>query len=368
MKSRSIFTIAAICAVLMPGAYAFGDTRVIKGTVVASPGGAAYVQVRSDGKLTTVTRSKDTVITRGEAGEPSHAVALREFQRGDQFVGIIEDGTTVSMKATYAAVKTVGPFKINSVTFSAPVPLKGGDIITVDMAGTRGAKAAFAVKGLFSVVKMTELSPGSYHGSVAVPKNKTVRNAPLVGYLGVGDVHAAPVQASRLVTVGLDQPLPNKVPPLGFVKTQQPAKISEAKPQPAPEKKPQASSPAPAAQPIQVSQPKKVEEPKLAKIVLTNPPDGTVIRRVILVRGTAEPGASVRVTITYSNGMTGLLKLAGDVASENVSVGKNGEFRMGPIALDGPLATNGLKFAIKAYYADRADHATAEVGVTGNRD
>lgn len=367
MKFKSIFTIAAICAVLIPWASAFGDTQVIKGTVVASPGGAAYVQVKSNGHVMTVTRSKNTVITRGESGQPSHTVPLREFQRGDQFVGIIEDNVTVSMKATYAAPKAVGPFRIYSVTFSAPVPLKACDIITVDMAGTPKAKAAFSVKGLFSIVRMSEVSSGSYHGSVTVPKGKTVCNAPLVGYLGVGNTHAAPVQASRLINVGFDKALPKSLPPLGFTKAPTTAKPPVVKPSLAPTKRPEAAL-APTVQPAPVAVSKKSDEPKASKIVLTNPQDGSVIRRVILVRGTADPGAAVRVTITYSNGLTGLLKLAGDVASESVSVGKNGEFRMGPIALDGPLATNGLKYTIKAYYPDRADHGTAEVTVTGNRD
>ncbi|MHB9037056.1 MAG: hypothetical protein ACYC64_10325, partial [Armatimonadota bacterium] len=59
---------------------------------------------------------------------------------------------------------------------------------------------------------------------------------------------------------------------------------------------------------------------------------------------------------------------AGEVASQMVAVGKNGEFRMGPIALEGPLATQGLEFTIKAYYTDREDHGTAMVKVIGARN
>ena len=88
-----------------------------------------------------------------------------------------------------------------------------------------------------------------------------------------------------------------------------------------------------------------------------------MIRHVILVEGSAEAGSTVRVVVTYSNGLAGLLKLSGDVASQDLAVGKNGRYKLGPIALDGPLATSGLKFTIKAFYPDRAEHGTAEVAV-----
>lgn len=356
-------------------------TEVIRGTVVASPAGEAAVQVNCDGKVITVKRSEKTVIVRGEVGKKSHNAALRDFMAGDHFEAIIEDGETVTMKATYDP--PIRP-KINSVTFSAPVPMKPGDIITVDLAGTPGTKAAFAVKEFIPVVKMQEISAGSYHGTVRVPKGKTIRNAPLVGYLGSGDNHAAPVQASRLVTVidDSDEPIKPTIAPLGMTKPKllsQPDKLPVIKPDITQEKLPQPKSlpapelvttpkPAPAAPPP-AAEPKIIPPiPATAKIALTSPVDGGTIKRTILVKGTAEPGSTVKVTITYSNGLAGILKLAGEVCSQNLSVGKNGEFKMSPISLDGPLATNGLKFTIKAYYPDRADHATTEVNVTGQRD
>lgn len=264
--------------------------------------------------------------------------------------------------------------KINSVTFSAPVPLKAGDIITADLTGTPGTKAAFAVRGFIPVVPMKELSAGSYHGTAKVPKGKFIRNAPLVGYLGEGDLHAAPVQASRLVTV-VDpsevMPKPT-VAPLGFAKPgpiAEPDKLPAVKPVPTPAPKPvEVAKPAPVAPPPAPKPEVAKPIPATANIALTSPTDGAVIKRSIVIKGTAEPGERLRITITYSNNLTGVLKLAGNVGSQDVSVGKHGEFRMGPIALDGPLATVGLRFTIKAYYPDRADHATAEISVTGGRN
>lgn len=261
--------------------------------------------------------------------------------------------------------------KINSVTFSAPVPLRSGDIITVDLAGTPGAVAAFSVRNLISVTYLKEVSPGAYHGSVKVPSGKTVRNAPLVGYLRLGDAHAPPMQAARLITVDpLEKPEPT-VSPLGLTKpgpqpTAEPLKLPPPTPEPAPRKPlspPPPSSPVPGSTETGTS-PIRNE----SKIILTSPADGSDVRRAIVVKGTADPNSVVRVTITYSNQLHGILRLAGEVTSQDLSAGSDGQFRMGPIALDGPLATPGLKFNIKAYYPNRADHGTAIVTVTGKRD
>ena len=103
------------------------------------------------------------------------------------------------------------------------------------------------------------------------------------------------------------------------------------------------------------------------KVTLTCPPDGAKIEKALLVRGVADPDSKVRVTVTYTNGLAGILKLAGLAASQDVAVGNDGKFRMGPLPLEGPLATKGLYFTVKAYYPDREDHGTATVRVIGER-
>lgn len=250
---------------------------------------------------------------------------------------------------------------ITSVTFSAPAPLTAGDMITVDLAGTPGVRAAFSVKGLIAPTQLKEMSAGSYHGTVKVPAGKIVKNAPLVGYLGNESGHAAPVQASRLITVSTSRLVqPDKLPPVlpePHVKVAEPTAPPTPKPAPAVQ---------PAPKPAPLPAPVKAEEP--GKIVFVYPADGAVLKRSITIKGNARPDSTVKIAITYNNNMSGLMKLAGEVATQNVATGKNGEFRMGPIALDGPLATDGLRFTIKAYYPDRAQHETAEVTVTGKRE
>lgn len=365
MKIRTVTTIAVVCGLLMPLTFSLAAAKVVKGTVAVSPAGAASVLVRVDGKVISIKRGKNALITRGPTGEKGRAVPLREFLAGDTIVATVTNGEATSMKAYYAVPAKPKPsLRINSVTFSAPVPLRPGDVITVDLTGTPRANAAFGVKDFIAVVKMWEMSPGAYHGTVKVPKGRIARNAPLVGYLGYGGAHAAPVQASRLVTVfdtTEQRPRP-AVPPLrmskpGPMPVTEPDRLPAVKPE-NPPSKPVRHAPAPDRKPAHVSR----------NIVLTSPVDGGVVRSAIVVSGAADPDTVVKVEITYSNGLTGVLKLAGEVASQNLSCGRNGEFRMAPIALDGPLATDGLKFTIKAYYPDRAAHGAAEVSVTGKRD
>lgn len=237
---------------------------------------------------------------------------------------------------------------ISSVTFSAPSPVKAGDIITVDIGGTPAMRAAFAVKGLISMTHLKEMSAGSYHGTAVVPKGKLVRNAPLIGYLGVDGSHAAPVQASRLIT-SITSTIPPKLPaikPEVHVKPIEPVK-----------------SPPPAPKPEPIVKTTPPPTPEAEKVKIVSPANGATIKQAILVDGTADPGATVKVLVTYTNEKTGMLKLSGEVASQELAVGKNGKYRLGPIALNGPLATSGLRFTIKAYYPDRADHGTAEVVV-----
>lgn len=251
--------------------------------------------------------------------------------------------------------------KILSVTYSAPTPLVSGDILTVDMSGTSGGKATFEIKGLFKPMKLDEIKPGSYHASVEIPMGKSMRGEALIAKLTVDGVCAPAVQASRLVTVEAnpkDQPMVMQA----IAKKNEPVEVvPPVEPTPAPQVVVPVDKPKP-------DLPKNPAPVSYANITLTNPPDGANITRAILVRGTAEPESNVLVNITYSNGLSGILKLSGQVASQMVAVGKDGKFRVGPIALEGPLATQGLEFTIKAYYPDRDDHGTAVVKAKGARD
>ena len=271
---------------------------------------------------------------------------------------------TAKVPSKPSSPKAISPqtsVKIDAITYSAPVNLKLGDPITVDMSGTPNANATFEVKGLISATAMKEISPGSYRATVYVPKGKYVNSAALVGRLSANNVKAKPVQASRLITVA-DIPTVQRVPATPVIAKQQPT----AKPAAIAVKPAESASPVVIPISTTIEQQKPVA--KTSDIIITTPPNGATIRRALLVRGNAEPDSKLDVTITFSNGLNGLLELSGQVASQKIAVGNNGEFRMGPVALEGPLATRGLQFTIKAHYCDRTDHCTARVQVIGERD
>ena len=363
----------------------------VQGTLAKLEGRTLVLQ---DERTVTLSASPQVVFPDGSIGKP-----------GDLRPGMLvicrvnplthEAWTVVSVAATGTAVAEPASNKpeIRSVTYSAPSPLKAGDLITVDLAGTRGGKATFEVKNLIGAANMKEVSPGSYRAVAEVPSGKSVLNAPLIGRLSAGGLQAAPVQASRLVTVTqttIEPVLDNGSPTGAPTASAQPATSAANPPVPRPEpiaaraRPPAADTPETAAEPPEVV-PVEVVIPAVAvpvrsatseddglprpagKVVLTCPPDGAKIQKALLVRGIADPDSKVRVTITYTNALAGILKLSGLAASQDLAVGKNGEFRMGPLPLEGPLATKGLHFTIKAYYPDREEHATAVVRVIGER-
>ena len=276
-----------------------------------------------------------------------------------------------------AAVNTPAPAAekiekpvIKSVKYSCPTPVKTGDQITVELTGTPGGNASFEVKHLISAVSMKETSSGLYQAVTKIPDGKPIQNAALVGYLSVKDVKASPVQASALLSINAT-PVAKIDKIAEITKEPEPttAPLVKITPQPAETKPVVAVTPVAepvAAAPQVVITPEKKPEP--LKITITTPANGTKIKRALQVLGKAEPESKIMVEITYSNGFSGILKLSGTVASQQLAVGKNGEFKLGPLLLEGPLATKGLEFTIKSYYPDQTDHGTVITKVIGDRD
>ena len=376
--------------------------------------------VLGDGRIVTLAPEPQIVLPDGKIGKSEDLKAGAPLVcRVNPITG--EAWTVVAAVATRpvasATRPTTSPAKpepadgkprIRSVTYSAPSPIRPGDLITVDLAGTPGGSASFEVKRLLGTTPMKEVSPGSYRAVAEVPQGKKVVGAPLIGRLAANEMQASPVQASRLVTVvaadvepvasgdGVE-PVPaevsNKPPgpdPVTNPPTWKSDEVAMLPQPPVPDPPPvEAIAPAKAATPtasivtavpvasaapavvvpIESAAPTVPTAPRQrAKVILTNPRGGANIQRAILVRGTADPESKVKVTVTYNNGKAGILKLAGRAASEDLAVKKDGTFRMGPLPLEGPLATKGLVFTIKAYYPDRKDHGTAMVRVVGSRD
>lgn len=275
--------------------------------------------------------------------------------------------------------------KIDSIVYSPVSGIKGGDTISVTLKGTPGGAASVAILPLTNHAALKEISPGCYAGDITLPSARPTNNSPMIGYLAVNGIKAAPIQASKLITVskGYQQ----SRPPSDSAEPPSPVVRDIEKPEPLriarPEKLAQAVEP-PADEvtiaEVKNSQPKpdgiKVpvivikDTPKpvsdLDSIVITMPIEGSVIRGPLVVKGQASPNQKVAIAITYSNGLLGIMKLAGQVCSNVVVADQYGIFRMGPISTEGILSTRGLRFTIKAYYPDRKDHGTDVLTVIGD--
>jgi len=256
---------------------------------------------------------------------------------------------------------------INSVTYSPSVGLRSGDSITVEVSGTPGGGASFEIPHYVPLIAMNESAPGIYWREFRLPQ-RGVKDATLVAYLTLGNAKAAPVQAGKLLTV-IAQPealtakplAPDIAPSLPATTRATQTAQSVSRPVVAPSEPP--------VMVVKVTDTsKRPEQPRmLDNVLIKTPRDGAVLRTAILVTGKASPGSKLAVSITYNNGLSGLMKLSGQVASQVIAVGEDGSFHIGPIPLQGSLATKGLRFTVKAYYADRSDHGTAVVTAIGDR-
>ena len=308
-----------------------------------------------------------------------HSGKIQDIQKG--FLVILRQNPISKEAWTVVAVKQseskeiIAKPVIKSIVYKAPEVLKAGDIITVNMTGSNNGQAFVEIKGLTKPSAMKEVSKGNYQALIRIPATSLKTPLPLVGSLTVNGIKASPMQAGKLIelnktTVKL---APGKKP-ANKLKVIPPAVIKMPAPEPEPLQ--------PISNPVQV----KAEEPvittvvvptplpeppkpvEIANITLTTPADGEKIQRAIIINGNAQPESRIVLEITYSNEKIGLLEISGSVLSQLIAASKNGEFKAGPIALEGPLATKGLKFFIKAYYADFADKIPATARVYGDRN
>ncbi|MCX8053000.1 MAG: hypothetical protein N3B12_04260 [Armatimonadetes bacterium] len=344
---------------------------IAKGTILSIRGDKVFFR---DGRSVKLRPGMPVVLESGKVGKVADLTPASEIVcRVNPVTG---EAWTVIAKLPKSKSSTVAPYKpkvtlikpvIKSVTYKAPENLKARDWMKVELTGTPGGRAVCQVKGLIPRTEMKETAPGVYVAHVMIPAGKGAKNEPLVGYLTVNGLDAAPVQASKLITV--DVTVPERVPPPVVAVTPEPEPVSEEKPvsevstTPAPEQVPESVlEPTPAPVELPKPEPPKVKAP----VVIKSPEMGARIQRAINVIGTAEPGSNVIVTVSYSNQRGGILNLSGQVSSQLVAVGPDGVFKMGPIPLEGPLATRGLIFTVKASYPDAIDQAVL-VSVFGER-
>lgn len=100
-----------------------------------------------------------------------------------------------------------GRLNIQNVLHSATGALQPGDTLQVTMTGDPNGQASFDVPGAFESVPMREVRPGSYQGSVTIPKGLEIEQGRVVAHL-VGNGLESQMEASRPVTFGTGQQAP----------------------------------------------------------------------------------------------------------------------------------------------------------------
>ena len=339
-----------------------------QGTLSKMQGGKLVFR---EGKAVVLSAKAQVVLPNGKIGKPADLkpgafLICRTNPVTNQAWTVVAASLAAKPVVTVSRAAPGKPV-IRSISYVSDDPLEPGDTITVQMSGTPGGQATCEISGLIPRTPMKEVFTGSYTVTVTVPDGKIATNSPLIGKLVLKGANAEPVQAAKLVTVALTKvapmvstigTLPSAAPPV-------PVEATEPTPEPAATPAP---VPAKDSEPVPVAETAPVVEPTQppAPVILTQPADRMRIERAILVRGTAEPDSTVHITVIYTNGLAGLLNLSGTVASQDLAVGKNGEFTMGPLPLEGPLATKGLRFKVEAWYPDSAGEA-ARATVIGAR-
>lgn len=89
-------------------------------------------------------------------------------------------------------------------------PQKSANLITVTLTGTPGAKAAFEIKGIGSVLPMDETKqPGTYYGQYQVKEGDQLKEAKLAAYLFDLEGHSVSLESNT--TISLDTISPEQV-------------------------------------------------------------------------------------------------------------------------------------------------------------
>lgn len=280
-------------------------------------------------------------------GPNNETITLASLTRGEM-VSIKIDPSTEEGWRLIRGVQAAPPEPaaerptINSVSHSAQKVLRQGEIVHLKILGTPGLEALCEVGN--AKVQLTETSPGTYEGIWTAPSGKAVSGLAVVGTLRQGKQSSKRVQAARLLSVSVGSGGTDSTTSVqrgtGPVATAPRAK-------PSPQK-------VVAAKPAAKPSPSVITRPANELVVeITRPKAGEKLVEYMLVNGKTAPGARVKLKIEYTNNLSGLLKLTGTVAEEELMADAQGIFSSSHIRLSGVLASRGLDFLITATATDR---------------
>lgn len=172
--------------------------QTVVGRMAAIANGKLLMQ---DGTLYQLKPDVRVVDTAGKT------LALADLQ-GDREVTLqVTPGTTMVSRITAPPVViAVAPTRPAEVLAVGPVdythPLKAGDTLTIIATGTPKAERALARIGtVVTDIMLTEKEAGQYKGTVTIPANTNVTDAPIVASLQVDGRQTADLHSTTRVTI-----------------------------------------------------------------------------------------------------------------------------------------------------------------------
>lgn len=332
-------------------------------------------------------------IIRGRTMVPLRFVATAlgaevKFEGSTKTVYITSEGGAAAGGTTNPPA--TGAVSIDRFYVTPAEPLNAGDTFTVTMNGTAGAKATFDY-GTQKDIPMVEVTPGVYTKTVQIPANASFGRNVVTGRLTLGTAHRE-VQAGERVIVDTQAPLIKALRPANGAKvetdrpyisaelddrgqsgvatdsvtltvngedvTAQANVTSDSVVYRGDSALPlgtnkvqiavtdQAGNKASAEWNFTVSEKQSATAPESP--VILEPKAGDEVSGEITIRGTAEPGSTVRVRTTYSGTVLVILSQEGEANTQEVKAKSDGAWQTQPFTLPAPAGLKNIKYTIIA--------------------
>jgi hypothetical protein len=173
---------------------------------------------------------------------------------------------------------------IKSVAYNAPENAGPGDVITVTIEGEEKNTAKFwfvsSAGNKLTEQPMRETSPGVYTGEYTIRRSDNLNNASVVG--------AITTASDSVYTLTADKKIGG-------------------------------------------------QSAALTKPKITNPAADSSVASPVTIKGTADPGSTIQVKITYTSVLLGALETSGTLSEQTLTTGENGVFTSAPVALSALL-------------------------------
>jgi hypothetical protein len=114
---------------------------------------------------------------------------------------------------------------------------------------------------------------------------------------------------------------------------------------------------------MNAAQPVSLVGGTLSPPTITGPVAGEMLDGNVVITGHAEPGSNVRVTLSTTGRLLGLLPIQGGDIVQEVRAGADGVYRTPPITLPHPAGAKDLRYRVQAVSTDplgRTSEATVE--------